>query len=359
MATDVFPGTNSPGPYSLRFSPIIDGTEQVRVDGQRKKLGVDYTIDYNTGMLWFQQTMIIPATSTIEVSYEYAAYGSNPGILAGVRGEFPLWANGRMGLTYITQMSDMDSGTEEGAYRTDLFIGDNTPMVLTLRYRPIKRIVKITLDGVPQLENVDYEVQSLDSGIIRFRKVVPAPPGPIADAAPNLVVDYEIVTTSTPQEMRGDRAIVGLDGTFNLNERSSLTLQFARSGGAPARSGNALSVRGVTELGRVSLNLGYRDIGKQLRRHRKRRLPAEGARPRGISSIAPRTTCASAALHQLIPTLNRLLLRLFFRQRTRRISCCAPRRQALVPMDYPKLPSLDLQHQRFRTAGGRWIAARR
>jgi|GEM_PF-5462988 len=357
VATDVFPGTNSPGPYSLRFSPIIDGTEQVRVDGQRKKLGVDYTIDYNTGMLWFQQTMIIPATSTIEVSYEYAAYGSNPGILAGIRGELPLWTNGRVGLTYLTQMSDIGSGTEDGAYRTDLFIGDNTPMVLTLRYRPVKRIVKITLDGVPQVENVDYEVQSLDSGIIRFRKIVPAPPGPIADAAPNLVVDYEIVTTSTPQEMRGDRTIVGLDGTFNLNERSSLTLHFARSGGAPARSGNALSIRGVTELGRVSLNLGYRDIGKQFAAiesvgfQQKERALEGNIEYRATDHLRfsgryVNSSRPSTGYYYGTPSGDTdgsdpedILLR-------------ATQASVGLTMDYPKLPSLSLQHQRYRTAGG-------
>ena len=107
--------------------------------------------------------------------------------------------------------------------------------------------------------------RSLDFGIIRasarsFRRHR----APIADAAPNLVVDYEIVTTSTPQEMRGDRTIVGLDGTFNLNERSSLTLHFARSGGRPPAPATASLPFAASRSSAASAsNLGYRDIRQQ------------------------------------------------------------------------------------------------
>jgi len=73
IVTDVFQGNNSPGPYFLRRSPIIEGSEQVRVDERPLRRGVDYTIDYNYGQIMFATP--IPPTSTIAVSYESVGYG--------------------------------------------------------------------------------------------------------------------------------------------------------------------------------------------------------------------------------------------------------------------------------------------
>ncbi|MDH7570267.1 MAG: hypothetical protein QHJ73_11870, partial [Armatimonadota bacterium] len=231
VATDVFTGNNSPGPYTLRYSPVVDGTEQVRVDGQRKKFGVDYTIQYDTGILMFQthdQTTIIPATSTVEVSYEYAGYGSAPGILAGVRAQLPVGNVGQFGVTYISQMSRLDgSGGGTGNRYTDQWIGNNTPMVLYLQYRPVAEILSVMVDGVPQTEGVDYKVQSLDAGVITFLRVVPAPPGSLLDAPANVVVEYRVANTSATPNAQGDKSILGLDGTMKLGSAATLGVQFA------------------------------------------------------------------------------------------------------------------------------------
>ena len=82
------PGTNSPGPYSLRFSPIIDGTEQVRVDGQRKP-GSIIPSTTTRGCCGSSSDDDHPGDSTIEVSYDTPRMGSNPGILADIRSELP------------------------------------------------------------------------------------------------------------------------------------------------------------------------------------------------------------------------------------------------------------------------------
>lgn len=361
VATDVFPGTNSPGPYALRFSPILDGTEQVRVDGQPKRLGVDYTIDYNTGMLWFQPSLIIPATSTVEVSYEYAAYGSNPGILSGVRGEIPLATWARLGLTYLTHMSQFSPGSETAA-RTDLFIGDNTPMVLTLRYRPVKQILKITVDSIPQTEGTDYEVVSLETGVIRFLRVVPAPPGLPGEQAANVVVEYEVFSTPSTVTQQGDRSIVGLDGNLRFGEKTGLVLQFARSSGQTSRTGTALSLRGQTQLGNLTLALNFRDVGKQFTaiesvgfQQRERAIDGsaeyrltdhirftsrfgQSARPYATYSTLYSSTYTAASTTTQTSTTAESTIR-------------ALQGSLGVSMDYPKLPLVDIGHQWFRTSG--------
>jgi hypothetical protein len=69
-------GNDTPGPYWLRYAPVMDGSERVKVDERPQTLGVDYTLNYETGMLEFgtQATgpRIIPSTSTISVSYQSA-----------------------------------------------------------------------------------------------------------------------------------------------------------------------------------------------------------------------------------------------------------------------------------------------
>ncbi len=76
-------GNDTPGPYWLRYAPVLDGSETVKVDEQPQVLGVDYTLNYDTGMLEFDTVTngprIIPSTSTISVSYQSARPGNAGG----------------------------------------------------------------------------------------------------------------------------------------------------------------------------------------------------------------------------------------------------------------------------------------
>lgn len=363
VALDKFYGTNSPGPYSLRYSPIIDGTEQVRVDGQPKKLGQDYTIDYNTGMIWFQQTMLIPQTSLIEVSYEYAGYGSSPGILVGSRAEMPLLDRGLIGLTYIAQASRARAGNSPDAnFRTDQFIGDNTPMVLSLRYRPVRKVIRITVDGLDQKEGVDFEVVSLDAGLLRFRKVVPAPPGVLTDAAPNVIVEYEVVPTTSPSAV-GDRGIFGLDGQYRFGKNTNLTMHFAHSGGASDRTGNALSIRGTTTLGSLTLGLNFRDVGRNFSaiesvgfQQKERALegsleytPVDHLRFTGRFSSSLRPSSAGYYGHYGSSTGGSTETP--DEETDTEGDIRALQSSFGVSMNYPKWPTVDLTHQRYHTSG--------
>ncbi|HEX3000100.1 MAG TPA: hypothetical protein VHR86_07680, partial [Armatimonadota bacterium] len=351
--TDSFQGNNSAGPYQLKYSPILDGTEQVRVDGQLKKLGVDYTLEYNTGVLYFQSTMLIPATSLIEVSYEYAGYGQNPGLLTGMRGELPLGKAGRLGATYIAQTSRVGSSSTDSLQRTDRFIGENRPMELQLQYRPVKKINLITVDGVPQTEGKDYTVTNLSSGVISFLKIVPAPPGLATDAAANVIVEYEVDNSDTTTS-GGDRSILGLDGSFNLGKTSIIGLQFAHSSSATSGGGNALSLRGNTNLGNLSLGFNLRDssdtfsaiesVGFQ---QRERAIdgnleykPVEHIRLTASmsSSKRPYTSYTSgSSSSDTSDTVEKMLNAL--------------QNSFGVVFDYPNLPRLEFGHQSYRTNG--------
>ena len=92
-------------------------------------------------------------------------------------------------------------------------------------------------------------------------QVVPAPPGVLTDAAPNVIVEYEVVPTTSPSAV-GDRGIFGLDGQYRFGKNTNLTMHFAHSGGASDRTGNALSIRGTTTLGSLTLGLNFRDVGR-------------------------------------------------------------------------------------------------
>ncbi|MCX7688373.1 MAG: hypothetical protein N2045_10420 [Fimbriimonadales bacterium] len=70
---DVLPGKGVRGPYTLRFAPVIPGSESVYVDSTRLQRDVDYAIDYASGTLTFYAP--VRTLSTIQVYYRYDPQG--------------------------------------------------------------------------------------------------------------------------------------------------------------------------------------------------------------------------------------------------------------------------------------------
>jgi hypothetical protein len=72
-------GNNTSGPFFLRYTPIIEGSEVIKVDEQVMRFGQDYRLDYETGQLWFEPVdappRIIPSTSVISAAYQSYGYG--------------------------------------------------------------------------------------------------------------------------------------------------------------------------------------------------------------------------------------------------------------------------------------------
>ncbi|MFA4844037.1 MAG: hypothetical protein WC632_03705 [Candidatus Margulisiibacteriota bacterium] len=62
-------GNNSKGPYNLGHGSIVEGTEQVQMNGLTLTKNVDYTVDYFEGKITFNR--ILNSTDEFKYSYEY------------------------------------------------------------------------------------------------------------------------------------------------------------------------------------------------------------------------------------------------------------------------------------------------
>ena len=148
-------GNDSPGPYYLQGSQIVDGSERVQVDGVEKRRGDDYTIDYFGGILRFRDGMIIPRTSTIVVTYETYAFNAAPSRLQGFRWEGNLGGGFNLGFTMLSQKSTVRTGLRR---RTEQFYGFGAPSTpYDLQFPPLRvaaNPVIISVGGVPLVEGV-------------------------------------------------------------------------------------------------------------------------------------------------------------------------------------------------------------
>jgi len=139
---EVFAGNGTSGPYFLRYTPLREGSEEVRVDEKLMVFGRDYKLNYITGELDFKQGMIIPPSSKISVSYEQSLTGEG-GKLDGYALELPLSSKLRLNLSRAEQ----DSGhtgvlTPQITYAEDNYLGNNSTGPFVMIYRPIMRSVR-------------------------------------------------------------------------------------------------------------------------------------------------------------------------------------------------------------------------
>jgi hypothetical protein len=168
-------GNDSPGPYYLQGSQIVDGSERVQVDGVEKRRGDDYTIDYFGGILRFRDGMIIPRTSTIVVTYETYAFNSAPSRLQGFRMESNLGGGFNFGFTMLSQ--EVDCARTALRRRTEQFYGFGAPSTpYDLQFPPLRDAanpVIITVAGAPQIEGVDYYFDELLPYRFYFTRFMP------------------------------------------------------------------------------------------------------------------------------------------------------------------------------------------
>lgn len=172
-ATDVIKGADSTGPYYLSHSPIIEGSEVVKVDEKVMRPGVDYTLEYLTGVLNFFD--VVPSTSTITVSYEYIPGRSGMGKVEGLEVRGPIAKGLTVGLAVVEQkplvaLSTATKPKEE----VEEFFGADSPGPYYLAFRPIVRwSERITVDGVLQERDRDYTI-NYETGMVMFTKVIPS-----------------------------------------------------------------------------------------------------------------------------------------------------------------------------------------
>jgi len=247
IVTDVFQGNNSPGPYFLRRSPIIEGSEQVRVDERPLRRGVDYTIDYNYGQIMFATP--IPPTSTIAVSYESVGYGG-VGRFIGFRSNWRTGENSRLGITFLTQNVPF-TVTEKAERFREEFLGTGTTGPFLLQVRPVAfGSEKVFVNGIQQTRDLHYQI-NYQQGIVTFLQPVPA----------GAIVVVEYYRAAATRATVGTLRLIGLDWNGEIARVGRLSWQFGMSSGGD-RNGWASEIRLGNETRRLAYNLRWQRVGK-------------------------------------------------------------------------------------------------
>ncbi|MCS7224746.1 MAG: hypothetical protein NZ959_09365 [Armatimonadetes bacterium] len=238
VVTDIFQGTNSPGPYFLTRTPILEGTEQVRLDERPLRRGLDYTIDYASGFITFATP--VPTTSKIAVSYESAGAGG-VGRFIGSRATIRLAPNSALGITYLSQRVPLTR--EVGVRRRrDEFIGDGSVGPFQLMARPVAvGSERVYVDGLLQVAGSQYQI-NYQSGLITFLRPV--------RAGALVAVEYE--QAAAQQRQLGLLSMVGLDWNTQIRGLGRLALQYGLSRGGD-RTGDAIEV----VIGQDRETIGY------------------------------------------------------------------------------------------------------
>jgi hypothetical protein len=248
-------GNDSPGPYYLQGSQIVDGSERVQVDGVEKRRGEDYTIDYYAGILQFREGMIIPRTSTIVVTYETYAFNSRPSRLDGWRFETNLGKGINLGMSMLSQKVQGGLGLRT---RTQQFYGRGAPSVpYDLDFPPLRdsaHPVTVLVAGVPQREGEDYYFDPVLPYRFYFTRFIPE----------NLIVQVTYTPLPDPgSTIGGDREVIGIDLTLPLGRVGSLLWNAARSRAQTLGSvleGTAHTLEAKLNFGRLNLNSVYHRI---------------------------------------------------------------------------------------------------
>jgi hypothetical protein len=212
----------------------------------------DYVINYEIGSITFVNR-IIPPTSTILVSYESLNFNSSAGTVQGAGVSLDLSKFGRVGLTMIEQKSRSGGGLSSRVEQFEGFGAAGTPYFLefeplsTAQYPTIIRV-----NGVLQINGVDYYFDANNKSIFYFRRFIPSS---------NIVeVSYFPRPTSVAN---GDRRVTGFDYRLPFGKGSYLQYSQAigelRSDVTPTK-GTAKGLSAVYKAGPLELKAGWRDV---------------------------------------------------------------------------------------------------
>lgn len=267
-----FVGNGTTGPYFLTFTPIIEGSEMVKVNETALKSGVDYRLDYESGQLSFDPTggtpRIINASDTISVSYQSSGYtGSQPGTIYGLRAEMP-FANDRLlvGLTTLQRTVAAGATSDTVGYQEDVYNGSGSTGPFDTSFRPIaadgthavyhgkaqiidKGLV-VLMDAAPQTEGVNFDARR-DIGRIIFRMAVP----------PTSLVVIKYYYSLATVAQTGDQRLWGVDVGYRVSKSLNVGLDWATSSDqGTGANGSALSATAEYTRPRLHLTGEYRDI---------------------------------------------------------------------------------------------------
>lgn len=265
------PGNNTSGPFFLTYTPVMQGSEAVKVNERRMEFGVDYRLDYDTGQLWFEvegrPPTIIPDTSTITISYQSAGYDSRGGTLYGGRFLMPLMKERlQVGLTMLQQDRDSGSVRDTVGYQEDIFNGSGSTGPFDVNFRPIipngtnavydgkeqtiQQALLVLVDNVEQAEGVDYDAYR-QIGRIIFRRSVP----PTALVAIRYYYDLSSTLPVT------NNRLLGVDLLYHITPELSLQAEWGSSdGGLDTNTGDAMRLNLDYTTPKFKVVGEYRDI---------------------------------------------------------------------------------------------------
>lgn len=247
-----FPGTNSSGPYYLQNTQLVNGSESILLDGQPLTIGIDYVIDYEIGMITFVNR-IVPPTGTITVTYEALDFNASRGTITGAGVSYDFGKAGKVGLTAMAQESRNSGNLSSRLEQFEGFGAPSTPYFL--QFEPMNTPsfpTRIRVDGILQIENIDYFFDKNNKSVFYFRRFIPA--SSIVEVA------YYPKPTSLAE---GDRRVIGLDYRIPLGNRGSIS--YAQATGTLKSDinpleGTARGIRANYESGGVKFRGGFQDI---------------------------------------------------------------------------------------------------
>jgi len=276
VRNQTFVGNDTPGPYFLTFTPVIEGSEVVKVNEDPMRFGSDYRLDYDSGQLYFEpidgQARIITAADTISVSYQSLGYNDGgPGEIYGARAEMPLLNDKLLlGLTMLRHdRLENSSSSDTVGFQEDIYNGSGSTGPFDTNFRPIiadgtsvvykgerkiiDRALVVLVDGVEQIEAVDYDAYR-SIGRVEFRRVVPP------TALVKVQYYYEI-TGDDDSDLMGDQDIWGLDLAWRLSDDLNVSMDLAQSKTAGTdESGSAMSASVDWTIGKIHTLAEFRNV---------------------------------------------------------------------------------------------------
>jgi len=113
--------------YELRPN-IIHGSDTIVVNGRHVVRDVDYFLDYDTGILVFNNPDLVTDSSTVQCTYEYLPFGDQfTSTVWGVRTEYDLTDDLSLGSTYLSDSANAPQETPSitgGVYSLQILDGD-------------------------------------------------------------------------------------------------------------------------------------------------------------------------------------------------------------------------------------------
>lgn len=265
-----FAGNNTSGPYFLTYTPVVEGTELVKVDEEPMTFGEDYILDYDTGQLYFEPPgrapRLIPSTSTISISYQSATNYETGGTTRGLQAEALLLGDDLEMVVTRLEHDSAGGNSDTARFQDDIFTGSGSTGPFDVRYSPIladgaKAIIDgqetiirdaliVLVDNVEQQEGLHFDADR-QIGRILFRRAVPA------TATVRIKYYYEVGGGTA-----SDSAVTGLALRHRLNDSLSWDMALARSDAVSgSEAGNALSAGARWSGGsKFDVNLQYRAI---------------------------------------------------------------------------------------------------